>query len=337
FRATRRSTEPSHERRSPACGGVATAEEPPELVAEQQGSKGEPNESCGSFSLSTFWDTLSEAVKATSQEATKLSLMFSKPPVPTGKECMELCESMQKSILSLSTVFFWLPQSQGVRLRLRIRDATVDLLEGLDQLLEAVLSSHGLSLSQEQLLSTGGVWAACDQFSQLPRENRSAVQNELTMQQRLVKDALEELQQALAEAPPVDEEDEEHWSQSERELVCETQGLIKASAAALRKLSSSVRSNGRLETQKEIQELDGLADAAKHISPGVDDLALSLYPPVERQLVQENVFRLAAMLRKLLELTRSSHVCEESDVAWVDFLDGAVEHNLEKIRAVLQT
>ncbi len=33
---------------------------------------------------------------------------------------------------------------------------------------------------------------------------------------------------------------------------------------------------------------------------------------------------------------RSSHVCVEADVSWVEFLNGAVEHNLEKIRSLLR-
>ncbi|XP_026109646.1 cyclin-D1-binding protein 1 homolog isoform X2 [Carassius auratus] len=270
---------------------------------------GESNECSGAFSLSNFWETLSEAVKSTSQEATKLSVMFSN--APSEEDCVKISESVQKSVLTLSTVYFWLPASQGVSLRKVVRDATAEVLDGLVHLLEAILSSPGESLSQEQLMSTGGVWAACDQFDQLPKDNRSAVLSVLTACAGLVKDALEEMEQALAEAQDpfgavLDDDDEDeghqdtHWSEADRLLVTQCQGLMKASGASLRKLCSAVRTNGSLETEERISQLDALTDAARDISP------------------------------------RSSHVCAEADVSWVEFLSGAVEHNLQKITSLLR-
>ncbi|XP_037535865.1 cyclin-D1-binding protein 1 homolog [Nematolebias whitei] len=102
---------------------------------------GESNESDGAFNLSNFWDTLNQAVKAVSQEATKLSLAFSSPPLPPLQDAEKLLESMLKSILTLSTVYYWLPKSHGVALRRQVRNATVEVLEGVVQLLEVILSS----------------------------------------------------------------------------------------------------------------------------------------------------------------------------------------------------
>uniref|UniRef100_A0A8C2BDI2 Cyclin D-type binding-protein 1 n=1 Tax=Cyprinus carpio TaxID=7962 RepID=A0A8C2BDI2_CYPCA len=289
-----------------------------------------------------------EAVKSASQEATKLSVMFSKPPPPSEEDCVKIAESVQKSVLTLSTVYFWLPKSQGVTLRKVVRDATAEVLDGLVHLLEAILSSPGESLSQEQLMSTGGVWAACDQFNQLPKENRSAVLGVLTACAGLVKDALEEMEQALAEAQDpfgdvLDDEDDDdegnqdtHWTEADRLLIAQCQGLMKASGASLRRLCSAVRNNSTLEPEEKIAQLDDLADAAREISPSVDDLVLSLYPPVDRSAVELNVCKLVCVLKKVLEITRSSHVCVEADVSWVEFLSGAVEHNLQKITSVLR-
>ncbi|XP_051996210.1 cyclin-D1-binding protein 1 homolog [Xyrauchen texanus] len=311
---------------------------------------GESNESSGMFSLSNFWETLNQAIKATSQEATKLSLIFSKPPVPSEEDCAKIAESVQKSVLALSTVYFWLPKSQGITLRKAIRDATADVFEGLVQLLDVILSSTLQSLSQEQLMSTGGVWAACDQFDQLPKDNRAAVLRVVTSHVSLVKDALEEMEQALTEAQDPfgdileDGDDDEivargnqdtYWSESDRQLISQCQGLMKASGACLRKLSSAVKNNGKVDTEENIAQLDDLADAAKEISPSVDDLTLSLYPPVHRSAVEQNVCKLSCVLKKLLEITRWCHVCLEADVSWVEFLSGAVDHNLEKIQSLL--
>uniref|UniRef100_A0A8C1DWG4 Cyclin D-type binding-protein 1 n=1 Tax=Cyprinus carpio carpio TaxID=630221 RepID=A0A8C1DWG4_CYPCA len=289
-----------------------------------------------------------EAVNSVSQEATKLSVMFSKPPLPSEEGCVKIAQSVQKSVLTLTTVYFWLPKSQGVTLRKLLRDATAQVLDDLAQLLQALLSSPGGSLSQEQLMSTGGVWAACDRFNQLPKDNRSAVLSVLASCVGLVKDALEEMEQALAEAQDPfgdvldddDEDDDEgnqdtHWSEADRLLIAQCQGLMKASGASLRRLCSAVRNNSTLETEENITQLDDLADAAREISPSVDDLALSLYPPVERSAVEMSVCKVVCVLKKVLEITRSSHVCVEADVSWVEFLNSAAEHNLEKIRSLL--
>lgn len=307
---------------------------------------GAPNDSDGSFNLANFWETLMQAVKATSQEATKISVAFSKPPAPTEQDCAKLAESIQKSILTLSTVYYWLPKSQGTTLRKLVREATVDVLDGVIGLLEILISSPLQSLSQDQLTSTGSVWSSCDRFSQLPRDNRAAVVSNITSYVKMVKDALEELEQALSDNddPFSDVLDDDlegrgnqdtYWSQTDRQLISKCLGLIKASRACLRKLSSAINSNGNVDTAENIAQLDDLADATREISPSIDDLVLTLYPPVECAAVEQNVYKLAVILRKTLEIIRSCHVCLEADLPWVQFLEGAVEHNLQEIKTVL--
>ncbi|XP_018533751.1 cyclin-D1-binding protein 1 homolog [Lates calcarifer] len=311
---------------------------------------GESNESDGAFNLSNFWDTLNQAVKAVSQEATKLSLAFSKPPLPSQQDGEKLAESVLKSVLTLSTVYYWLPKSQGVSLRRQVRDATVEVLEGVAQLLEVILRSPLQTLTQEQLTSTGGVWSACDCFAQLPRDNKAAVLVVLSAQTGVVKDAIEEIEQALSEAQDPfsdvldDDQDgdeprgnqDTYWSEKDRRVIGPCQGLMKASAACLRKLTTAVKANGDVTTPQSLSQLDDLADIAKEISPGVDDLALCLYPPMDYSGVENNVSKLAAVLKKVLDIIRSSHVCGESELTWVQFLDGAVDHNLQKTKDLIQ-
>nr|XP_019960767.1 PREDICTED: cyclin-D1-binding protein 1 [Paralichthys olivaceus] len=311
---------------------------------------GESNESDGAFNLANFWDTLNQAVKAVSQEATKLSLAFSKPPLPTQQDTEKLAESTMKSILTLSMVYYWLPKSQGVSLRRQVRDATVGVLDGVSQLVEVILSSPLQSLTQEQLTTTGTVWSACDQLAELPKDNKAAVLVVLSAQIEVVKDAIEEIEQALSEVQDPfndvlddDQEGDEprgnqdtYWSDKDRRVIGPCQGLIKASAACLRKLTSAIKANGDVTTSQNLSQLDDLADITKEISPGVDDLALCLYPPMDYSGVESNVTKLAALLKKVLEIIRSSHVCGESELNWVQFLDGAVDHNLQKAKDLIQ-
>ncbi|XP_077434613.1 cyclin-D1-binding protein 1 homolog isoform X2 [Vanacampus margaritifer] len=310
---------------------------------------GESNESDGDFNLPNFWDTLNQAVKAVSQEATKVSLAFSKPPLPSQQDGEQLADSVLKSVLSLSTVYYWLPKSRGVSLRRQVRDATLQVLEGLLQLLEVIVTSPLQSLTQEQLTSTGGVWSACDRFSSLPQDNKAAVLLVLSGQSGIVKDAIEELEQALSEARHpfgdmlVDEEDGEeppdnqdtYWSERDRGVVAACQGIMKAAAACLRKTTAAVRTHGDADVPQRVAQLDDLVDSVKLISPGVDDLALCLYPPVDYSGADDHVSQLAALMKKVLAVIRSSHICGEADLTWVQFLDGAVDHNLQKAKDLI--
>ncbi|MFT7819330.1 cyclin-D1-binding protein 1 [Arapaima gigas] len=204
-------------------------------------------------------------------------------------------------------------------------------------------------------MSTGGVWSACDQFAHLPKDNQAAVLSVLASYAGVVKDAIEEMEQAQTEpqdpfSDVLDDEDlnsrgnqDTYWSESDRQLLAPCQGLMKASAACLRKLSAAVKSNGKANSPESIAQLDDLADIAKDISPSVDDLALSLYPPMDYSAVELNVKRplwsKASVFRSSLSASlpyRASHVCLEADQSWVQFLEGAAEHNLEKAKVLIQ-
>ncbi|KAE8298836.1 Cyclin-D1-binding protein 1-like protein Zebrafish-like protein of Maid [Larimichthys crocea] len=262
---------------------------------------GESNESDGAFNLSNFWDTLNQAVKAVSQEATKLSLAFSKPPLPSQQRVSRLhpeeCpDSVHGVLLATEERLRYHSPPTGPRRH-------VEVLEGVAQLVEVILSSPLQSLTQEQLTSTGGVWSACDQFAQLPQDNKAAVLVVLSDQIGVVKDAIEEIEQALSNAHDPfsdvlddDQDGEEprenqdtYWSEKDRSVIAPCQGLMKASAACIRKLSAAVKANGNFSTPENVAQLDDLADISKEISPGVDDLALCLYPPMDYSGVQNNV------------------------------------------------
>ncbi|XP_035380657.1 cyclin-D1-binding protein 1 homolog isoform X1 [Electrophorus electricus] len=305
---------------------------------------GESNESNGDFNLTNFWETLTQAAKATSQEATKLSVAFSKPPLPSKLDSARLAESIQKRLLALSTIYYWFPKSQGITLRKPIREATVQVLDGVVQLLDILLVSPLQSISQEQLMSTGGVWASCDQFDHLPKDNRAAVLDMVASYIAMVKDAREEMEQALSESQDPfsdvldnDEIDargnqDTYWSQTDRQLISKCMGLIKAAGACLRKFSNAVHKNGKVDTPENIAQLDDLADSSREISPSVDDLVLSLYPPVDYTAVDQIAGKLAFTLKKSLQIIRSCHFCLEADMSWVRFLEGAVDHNLQEVK-----
>ncbi|XP_068006237.1 cyclin-D1-binding protein 1 [Melanerpes formicivorus] len=310
--------------------------------------EGEPGRGREPFEPSRFWDALGQAFKVTSQEATKLSLAFSRSPLTSAEDCQKLGDDVQSAILAVATVYYWLPKSQGTTLRKMVRDATTEVVEGMIQLIETILSSPLESLSQEQLISTAGVWEACEQVSSLPRDNQAAVASALAACLGVVKDAVKEMEHALVEGQdPYSDimEDEElgfrgnrdtYWSEADRKLLSFCMGLMKAAKACLKKVLAAVKAYGKADSAEQIAQLDDLADIAHQISPSVDELALSMYPPVNQLAVRLNAAKLASVLKKVLEITKTSHVCLPSEEGWVLFLTGAVDHNMNKIKTLTQ-
>ncbi|NXL46081.1 CCDB1 protein, partial [Podilymbus podiceps] len=310
--------------------------------------EGEPGEGREPFELPPFWDALGQTFKVTSQEATKLSLAFSRPPLTSVEDCRKLSEDVQNAILAVATVYYWLPKGQGTTLRKMVREATTEVVEGMIQLTETILSAPLESLSQEQLVSTGGVWEACEQVSNLPRDNQAAVASALAACLAVVKDALEEMEHALVEGQdPYSDimEDEElgfrgnrdtYWSEADRKLLSSCMGLMKASKACLKKVLGVVKAYGKADLPEHIAQLDDLADIANEISPSVDELALSMYPPMNQLAVRLNVSICSAFLMNFLHFCRTSHVCLPSEEGWVQFLTGAVDHNMNKIKNFTQ-
>ncbi|XP_014857703.1 PREDICTED: cyclin-D1-binding protein 1, partial [Poecilia mexicana] len=160
---------------------------------------GESSDHGGAFDLLMICESLNQALEAMSQDMTNLNLASSKPPQPSLQDGEKLVESVLNSIQALSEVYDRLHKSQGVTLRRQVRDATVEVLDGVLQLLEVIISSPLQSLTQEQITSTRGVWSACDRFARLPKDNKEALLVVLSSQSGVVKDAIEEMKQILSE------------------------------------------------------------------------------------------------------------------------------------------
>ncbi|CAJ0935705.1 unnamed protein product, partial [Ranitomeya imitator] len=180
--------------------------------------------------------TPEQAFKATSQEATKISLAYSKPPVPSEE----------------------VSESTGTTLRKTVREAVADVIEGTMQLIEVILNAriqrYGHSCPARVHRS---VWEACDHFSQIPKDNQAAVVVIVSGYLGVVKDALEEMEEALAggEDPFSDVLDDDdtgargnqdtYWSEADRRLIAPCLGLMKASKACLKKVLGTLKAHGK--------------------------------------------------------------------------------------------
>uniref|UniRef100_A0A8C3SKW9 Cyclin D1 binding protein 1 n=1 Tax=Chelydra serpentina TaxID=8475 RepID=A0A8C3SKW9_CHESE len=293
--------------------------------------------------------SLGQTFKATSQEATKLSLAFSRPPLPSAEDCQKLSEGVQSAVLAAATVYYWLPKGQGTTLRKMVRDATAEVVEGMIQLTDVILSTPLQSLSQEQLISTGSIWEACEQISHLPQGDTHpfpqghygdrwwtlAFQYMCPQAQGEDQDPYSDIMEDEELGSPGNRDT--YWSEADRQLLGPCMGLMKASKACLKKLLGAVKVHGKADTPEQVAQLDDLADITNEISPSIDELALSMYPPMNQLAVRLNAAKLVSVLKKVLEITKASHVCPPSEEGWVQFLTGAVDHNMDKIKDFTQS
>jgi len=76
--------------------------------------------------------------------------------------------------------------------------------------------------------------------------------------------------------------------------------------------------------------IDDLADLVRKISPGVDDLVLVLYAPMNHENVKKEVLALHRGLRDLLDKCKDLAFCAETEQNWISFLSDAADHNRKK-------
>ncbi|XP_078607517.1 cyclin-D1-binding protein 1 homolog isoform X1 [Branchiostoma floridae x Branchiostoma japonicum] len=300
------------------------------------------------FNLPTFWERLGATFKIMSHEATKMCLMFSKPPVPSAEESRSLIEGVEKSVLAMVSTFYSLPKDQGMTLRKSVQLSVMSVVDELQDLVNQIIKNVGKG-SSAQLLATGSVWECCDHFSRLPKDNKEAVLLIIRNTSSLVQDALQEIEEArdndagitsLDQLQLEDTEDpdnrEQCWTESDKALMAPCLGLVKATKACLKKISSAVKTCGKCDTLERIAQLDDMADVVNQTSPHVDDTVLSLYPPMDHSAVRTNALALSGVLKNALDMAKSSHFTSEADSSWLQFLQNAVDHNIDKVRNLTQ-
>lgn len=195
------------------------------------------------------------------------------------------------------------------------------------------------------LQTTGSVWQACDEVASTPKDNKQAVLVIIKSNFGLVKDALEEMEEALKDEgdnsdwgmdEDEDDDEEEKWTEEDRVLIKPCLALVTASRAFLKKSSAAVSSNGQCDALDYISQMDTLTSFVEQISPEVDGFVSGLYAPLQHDVAKTSAHSLAELLKQSIEYFRSTHMCTEAEVQWVEFLLKAIDHNLTKIDGLVK-
>ncbi|EGV97220.1 cyclin-D1-binding protein 1 [Cricetulus griseus] len=316
---------------------------------------GEAQETAEEFNREMFWRRLNEAAVNLSGEATILTTLFSRLPLPSPRETQRICEQIHVGIKEIIEVYYSLPKNQGITLRKLVRNATLDVVDGMAQLLE-VLISPSQSTENCDLISCNSVSVACQKVSEIPKDNKAAALLMLTKCVNFVKDAHEEMEQAIEECDPYcgllngsednsdshnDEDDvlglpsnrDSYWSEEDQELINPCLALVRASRACLRKIRTLVAENGKKD---QVSQLDDIVDISDEISPSVDVLVLSIYPPVCHLTVRINSAKLVSVLIKALEITKASHVTPQPEDSWIPLLINAIDRCMNRVKELTQ-
>ncbi|EAW92590.1 cyclin D1 binding protein 1 [Homo sapiens] len=319
---------------------------------------GEAQETTEEFNREMFWRRLNEAAVTVSREATTLTIVFSQLPLPSPQETQKFCEQVHAAIKAFIAVYYLLPKDQGITLRKLVRGATLDIVDGMAQLMEVLSVTPTQSPENNDLISYNSVWVACQQMPQIPRDNKAAALLMLTKNVDFVKDAHEEMEQAVEECDPYsgllndteennsdnhNHEDDVlgfpsnqdlYWSEDDQELIIPCLALVRASKACLKKIRMLVAENGKKD---QVAQLDDIVDISDEISPSVDDLALSIYPPMCHLTVRINSAKLVSVLKKALEITKASHVTPQPEDSWIPLLINAIDHCMNRIKELTQS
>lgn len=316
---------------------------------------GEAQETAEEFNREMFWRRLNEAAMKVSGEATVLTTLFSKIPSPSPQETQRICEQVHIATEEVIAAYYTFPKDQGITLRKLVRNAVLDIVDGTAQLLDALLAAPSQSPENGDLISCNSVSVACQQVAEIPKDNKAAALLMLTKSVDLVKDAHEEMEQAVEECDPYcglldDSEDnsdshhnedgvglpsnrDSYWSEEDQALITPCLALVRASRASLKKIRILVAENGRKD---QVAQLDDIVDISEEISPSVDDLVLSVYPPVCHLTVRITSAKLVSVLIKALEITKASHVSPQPGDSWIPLLINAVDHCMDRIKELTQ-
>jgi hypothetical protein len=305
------------------------------------------------FDADKFRSLIGQTASALAHEANKLALAFSSDPIPSPEETRLLCaHAEQKTVLLLSMYLSMSPEC-GTHLIRTVSEMCAGAVEALLELVKSLEAKEaGMSGEEAILRCVRTVWDKCDAITKtVPARNNDCCSRTITTQRTLVSDAVKELEEALktadeeGESAKVEEEDcpGETWTAKERMLVAPGMGLLKAAAAMLKKVAESVQKatpSHDMKLNHLIRDMDDITDLCAGISPIADDLAWSLYAPIDRDSMLENAQKLKDTSEKVLEtMEKHSRLAKKEDFAaeprgWGLFLLMALRHNFSKINDV---
>ncbi len=216
----------------------------------------------GNFDATRFKTLLGQSAAALAQEGNKLAIAFRTDPVPSAPDTRSMCAHAEQRTVLVLSMYLSMPPDSGKHVLDAVGKMCANAVAAMIDLVKALEARESQSLKKEEadaaiLRTVGAVWEKCDSIAKdCPASNGECCAKVLKAQRLLVTDAVKELEEAVKAATDesetkeaadgYDEEVEEEecpgetWTPNERLLVAPGTGLLKTSAALLKKVSESV-------------------------------------------------------------------------------------------------
>merc|ERR1719430_475845 len=250
--------------------------------------------------------------------------------------CLEL------ACVAILAAYHSFPTDAGVAVTTSLKEAIKTIFDSCLRLVKTLNETLGKKFSSNShpiLQSFGQVTSKCENIKKIPKNNRLACVGLIKDQYDILKDALSELEEVKNDDFVDDFGDSvEQWTENDHQLINPSIGLIKTSIVLVKKSCDTVKKSGLEETSAQLLEFDTILEKIGKLSALVDDLALSLYPPLNWTECKEANQILKMSLEEVLVCLSSLHFMQsEEALKWREFVGKAVVHNFSEIQRVFIT
>lgn len=256
-------------------------------------------------------------------EVTKLALVVdvNAKKSPSVEELKSVAKGVEQASITLWSTYLLLSSRSGLTFAKQWSSTCQSIASTTRNLIFDL--SQGKT-RQRALTSVGEVWQKCDDLIQnSSQDNVQAVIIEIKQQRSLIKDAITELEESK-------QDPDEEWNDQELTVLGPGLGLLKTAQATLMKIVTALKTKG--DPGKSVQDMDGILDHCQKLSPAVDELALTLYPPMNFSDIQTKSKDLIELILNTLTALQQVHFVSNQDFAeWGTFLLKGVDHNKSKL------
>ena len=294
-----------------------------------------------------FWATLRANSKAHANNVNVVAIAFRSSPPPKPEETRTMCKKIEKSIGNLVEAYTVLSPLSGKGYISSINGYVTDILKcTLLYFSEYFLSEQVPVLPEISFQQLGKIWEACEKIETLPKSQVDYAFNYITKQTRLLNDAMTEIDNELKRAQQdqdgnLEEEiDDEFsgpkYSPRDFKLIAPAIGLLKTTCVMSRKLCQAIKSKGNCDTEQAIKEIDELCLKCSKLSPIVDELVMTLYPPIQ-DLEETGTFTqvLSSTNEDIIKHVEDKHYMTPDQQTWLDTVKNALQHNTSNLRMML--
>jgi len=337
---------------------------------------------------SAFLTGLEKSGELLAHSVNNTALAYRFEPSPTEIETDGLCKNIESRVVVFLNSFLAIPTNCGKYFLADVRTVCISTLQSCVAFVEDLIKANEsvlkkrrkkLVLQETSLTTAAEVWEkGQESIKGLPKNNYAACSKFILSQLRLIADAISELDDARALVASEDVKDEIDdfemdefdldWSEADLKLLGPATGLLKTVKNLVKKIGETAKEmSGKGNALDESMsnekngDLDRLCDICAKLSPVSDDLASTLYPPIDPSEVSDAATSLITISRQLLDeglllsvlqmpvkikglnvsasQGQSQVQCvkgpNENVKNWADFLANALKHNEEQLNMKL--